>query len=71
MPDHDEEIFKPKTETEDIFIDDDDITMQLPEMEVDGKTEIEPADTEIEVDVYDDGSKIILNKTKGTEKIKI
>ena len=45
--------------------------MQLPEMEVDGKTEIKPADTEIEVDVYDDGSKIILNKTKGTEKIKI
>ena len=51
LPDDDEEIFKPKIEPEDIFIDDDDITMQLPKMEVDGKTEIKPANTEIELKV--------------------
>ena len=36
------QIVKAKTEPEDIFIDDDDITMRLPKMELDGKTEIKP-----------------------------
>ena len=39
--------------------------MELPEMEVDNeRTVIQPADTSIEVDVFDDGSKFILNKQK-------
>ena len=46
--------------------------MELPEMEVDNeRTVIQPADTSIEVDVFDDGSKFILNKQKGKEKISI
>ena len=62
--DDNKETVKPKNEPEDIFIDDD-ITMELPEMEVNNeRTVIQPANTSIQVDVFDDGNKFILNKHK-------